>query len=170
MHYFPRLFKNVPEVEWRGAIHNHLSELGTRLGDVRITYGYSPAHRLDPDRTLRILEKECQNPERVREMFYLAREYYYRGYMDKSLLMFGKYVQKSVFLAEKAEAFLTMSKIYWDLKMGEDAKDACLQAIKINPHFKEAVTFMSQIVWPKHQAQWIRMAETASNEEVLFVR
>lgn len=171
MHNFPRLFKNVPEVFWNGAIHNHLSELGSEIGDARITYGYSPAHLKDPNRTMRILEKEAlNNPEKVRETFYLGREYYYRGQYDKALQMFGRYVQRSQFLAEKAEAFLTMARIYWSLKMGEDARDACLQAIKINPNFKEAVLFMSTIVWPHHAVQWLKMAETADNSEVLFIR
>ncbi len=51
----------------------------------------------------------------------------------------GKYVQRSEFLAEKADAFLIMSRCYWLMKMGDDARDACVQALIINPHFREAV-------------------------------
>lgn len=178
-HYFPRLFKRDPKVFWCGAIHNHLSVLGDRLGDVKITYGYSPAHKLDPDRAMRILEKEVKaNPEAVREMFYLGREYFYRNRFEECLLITGKYVQKSVFLAEKAEAFLMMARAYWALKMAEDARDACLQALKINSHFKEAILFFAVLAgegtgnegWERNAKQWRKMSETADNQGVLFVR
>lgn len=170
-HFFPRLFKNWPQVWWEGAVHNHLSVIGERIGNVRITFGYSPAHHLDPDRAFRILSKEVSKREdAVRETFYLGREYWYRGELDKCIIEMGKYVQKSNYLAEKADAFLIMSRCYWQLKMGDDARDACAQAIIINPHFREAVDFMSTIVWPKHASQWLRMAETADNSDVLFKR
>lgn len=169
-HFFPRLFKRDPRVFWVGNIHNHLSVLGVPCGNVRITYGYSPAHQKDPDRALRILEKDAKDPTKVREMFYLGREYFYRGRIEEVLPVLGQYVQKSVYLPEKADAFLIMARCYWGLKMGEDARDACLQAIKINPNFKEAVIFMSEIVWPKHSTQWLNMAATADNSEVLFKR
>ena len=54
----PRLYKRCPEVYWVGAIHNHLS-IGTKVdSDLRVRYGYSEAHKKDPDRSLRILKKE----------------------------------------------------------------------------------------------------------------
>ena len=141
---FPRLFKNIPEAYWNGNIHNHLSILGTHLGDVRITHGYSPAHNLDPDRAFRILKKEVETrPDAIREMFYLGREYFYRKDYENTVVLMGKYVQRSNHLAEKAEAFLIMSRSYWNMGMAEDARDAILQAIKINAHFKEALVFMA---------------------------
>lgn len=179
MHLFPRLFKRCPEVWWEGHIHNHVSVLGQNHGDVRITYGYSPAHLKDPNRALRILEKVCSdNPEAVREKFYLGREYYYRNWYDKCLLITGQYVQKSQYLPEKAEAFLMMAYCYWNLKMGEDARDACLQAIKLNANFKEALVLMAKLSgegtghkeWEANARQWRNMTSTATNENVLFTR
>ena len=147
-HFFPRLFKRCDQVWWNGAIHNHLSVRGERIGNVRITYGYSPAHHKDPNRAMRILEKECKDPTKIRELYYLGREYYYRKRFEDAVTILGRYVQKSTYLAEKADAFLMMSRCYWALGLGEDARDACLQAIKINSHFKEAILHMSQLVWP----------------------
>lgn len=170
-HFFPRLFKNWPQVWWEGAVHNHLSVIGERLGNVRITFGYSPAHFKDPDRAFRILSKEVESrPDAVRETFYLGREYWYRRQFDKCVIELGKYVQKSRYLAEKADAFLIMGRCYWQMGMGDDARDATVQALIINPNFREACVFMSEIVWPKHADQWKRMAETANNEDVLFKR
>lgn len=170
-HFFPRLFKNYPQVWWEGAIHNHLSVIGERLGNVRITFGYSPAHHKDPDRAFRILSREVETrPDAIRETFYLGREYWYRQDYEKCLIEMGKYVQRSRYLAEKADAFLIMARCYWQLKMGDDARDACAQALIINPNFREACLFMGDLVWPKHSAQWKRMAETADNSDVLFKR
>jgi len=167
---FPRLFKNSPQCWWNGNIHNHLSVLGDSIGDVRITHTYSPAHALDPDRAIRILEKEVAERGEPREMFYLGREYYYRGQYDKTVIVLGKYVQLSKFLSEKADAFLIMARSYWEMHLGDDARDACAQALIINANFKEAILFMATLSWPKNAVQWKRMAETATNEEVLFTR
>jgi len=176
---YPRLFKNVPEVWWEGAIHNHLSVLGEDLGNVKITYGYSPAHTTDPDRAYRILKKEVETrPDAYREMFYLGREQWYRKEYEDCLKTLGKYVQGSRFLSEKAEAFYIMARVYWEMKMGEDGRDACLQALKINPNFREAVLFMATLSgdgkgnekWQKNADQWKKMAETADNTDVLFIR
>jgi glycosyltransferase involved in cell wall biosynthesis len=175
---FPRLFRNTPEIPWVGAAHNYPNVHGENVGDVAIVYGYSPAHRQDPDRTLRILEKECKDPAKVRERFYLGREYFYRQQYEDTVITLGLYVQQSRFLAEKAEAFLIMGRAYWAMKMGEDARDATLQALKINPNFREACMFMATISgegtgnsrWEANARQWAAMGATASNEDVLFVR
>lgn len=177
--WFPRLFLRSPNVWWEGAIHNHLSVMGEDVGAVTITFGYSPAHNQDQFRSLRILEKEvAANPDCGRERFYLGREYFYRGMYDKALPMLGRYVQQSRFLAEKAEAFLTMARAYWELRMPDDARDACVQALIIDPHFKEACQFMATLAgdgtgnprWQRNADQWNRLAATADNQNVLFLR
>jgi glycosyltransferase involved in cell wall biosynthesis len=176
---FPRLFKNDPKVWWSGNIHNHLSVAGERLGNVWITHGYSPAHQLDPDRAFRILKKEVDSrPDAIREMFYLGREYFYRKDYENTVKTLGNYVLRSNYLAEKAEAFLIMSRSYWAMHRAEDARDAILQALKINSNFKEAIIWMSILAgkgtgnskWEANAKQWENMASTADNTEVLFVR
>lgn len=167
---FPRVFKNDPKVWWEGAIHNHLSVIGADMGDVWITYGYSPAHHLDKDRAYRILKKEVEATGNGREMFYLGREHFYRGEFEDCLRVLGQYVQKSKFLSEKAEAFLVMGRTYWELKMADDARDAVAQALIINANFKEALLFMGEMSFENNARQWRKLAETASNEGVLFVR
>ncbi len=64
------------------------------------------------------------------------------------------------------------------MAMGDDARDACAQAVIINPNFKEAVLFMATLsgdgtgndTWQKNADQWINMAKTADNSNVLFKR
>ncbi len=177
--YYPRIFKNTPEVFWVGNIHNHLSKTGIDCGDkVRITHGYSPAHQLDPERSLRILEKDVMTNGGPREMFYLGREYFYRGEHQRAVKMLGQYVQRSRYLAEKADAFLIMSRAYWAMSMPDDARDAVAQALIINSNFKEAILFMAKLAgdgsgnprWEENARQWKMMAKTATNADVLFVR
>ncbi len=170
-HNFPRLFKNVPEVFWVGDVHNHISLPGKKVGDVKITYGYSPAHFQDPDRALRILKKVVDNdPEAVREMFYLGREYWYRQQYEPCIEVLEKYITKDRYLAQKADALLILARCYWATQRGDLARERCMLAIVINPNFKEAILCMSEIVWPRHAEQWRRMAATADNSEVLFRR
>lgn len=170
-HWFPRLFKNVPEVWWEGAVHNHLSVQGNPDETVEIIYGWSPAHSLDPDRSIKIMEKEVSEREdAVRESFYLGREYYYRAKFDECITILGKYVQKSTHLAEKADAFLIMAMAYHQMGRVQDARDACAQALLVNANFQQAALFMASIVDPQHVAPWRKLAEEADNTGVLFVR
>lgn len=169
--YFPRLFKNVPHIFWVGDVHNCLNIGPNRDSEVAITYGSSPAHRLDPDRALRILEKVVkENPENAREMYYLGREYWYKQRYKECTQTLGKYVQIAHWDPEKSDAFLMMARAYSTQGLDDDARDACLQALKINPNFKEAVQFMAAIVPDRHAAQWRRMSETCDNTEILFLR
>lgn len=170
--YYPRLFKNSPNIFWVGAIHNTLNFSATKDSEVVITYEFSPAHALDPDRALRILEKEVKKrgDDAPREMYYLGREYWYKQRWKECTAMLGRYVQIAHWEPEKADAFLIMARAYSTQGQDEDARDACLQAIKINPHFKEALLFMAAIVPDAHADQWHRMAGTANNTNILFQR
>jgi glycosyltransferase involved in cell wall biosynthesis len=175
---FPRLFKNCEQVWWEGAVHNTLSIVGSSIGNVTITVGFSPAHKNDPDRAFRILKKEAAARPTPRILYYLGREYSYRNEYENCVVTLGKYVQVSNFLAEKADAFLVMSQAYWNMKMPNDARDACVQALIINANFKEAILFMARLAgdgagnerWQKNADQWKRMAMTADNSDVLFIR
>ncbi len=176
--YFPRLFKKSDQVWWEGAIHNHISVIGADIGSVEITHGYSPAHLLDRDRAFRILKKEVEATGNAREMFYLGREYWYKKEYDNCLKTLGAYVQKSHYLAEKADAFLIMARCYWQLGMANDARDACAQALICNSNFREAARFMAIISgkgsgnprWEANARQWDRLADSADNNDVLFIR
>lgn len=177
---FPRLFKNLPQVQWTGNVHNHLSVEGGQVGDVRITHRYSPAHNLDPDRAFRILKKEVdtRGDSAVREMFYLAREYYYKNDWDTTISLLKRYVELDRFLAQKAEAYLMLAKAYGYKGDMDNSRLYILQAIAINPNFKEAIEHMVWVSgdglgdekWQKNADQWKKFAELADNDNVLFVR
>jgi glycosyltransferase involved in cell wall biosynthesis len=170
IHYQPRLYKRCPEIYWCGAIHNHLSVVGGMKGNTKVRYAYSPAHAKDPDRALRILKKEVAKGDRIRELYYLAREYWYRKDYITAIYWWDEYLAVSKFLPERADAYLMVARCYWALKKGETARHYCLMALSINSHFREAILLMAEMSWPRNADQWKKMAETADNKSVLFIR
>lgn len=170
---FPRLFRNSPDIFWEKAIHKHLNVPGEgeRVGNVKITYGFSPAHLKDPDRSLRMLERTVElekNP--VRNLYYLGREYYYKQRYQDCVDTLKRYVKVSHWPAEEADAHLIMAQSYVELKLIEESAASILQAIKINPNFKEAVLFMELISHPMNKSQWRRMAMAADNRDLVWSR
>jgi len=171
LHYFPRVFERCPEVFWKGDIHNCLSVSETNKSDITIVYKYSEAHKNDPDRALRILIKTVkENPKIVRETFYLAREYYYRKDYVTAIHWYKDYLTRAYWGPEWAEAWLTLSRCYWNLGKINEAKDACLQAIKINANFREALELMADLSGPKNRLAWLNYSEFANNEDVFMIR
>jgi glycosyltransferase involved in cell wall biosynthesis len=169
-HLSPRLYKK--DVRWKGAIHNFLNFVATKYLDVSVSYDYSPAHKQDPDRALRILQKEVkENRDIPRNLFYLGREYIYRKDYITALYWFERYVDTGkIWAPELAEVYFQMSVCFWFLNRGEDARKTCIKAIMINTNFKEAIEWMAKISWKKNQKRWEEFAKNASNEDVLFVR
>lgn len=171
---FSRLFRNDPEIFWCQPGHKHLNlpGEGEDIGNIEITFGWSPAHRNDPDRTLRILEKAVasEGADACRNLYYLGREYWYKGRYTECTETLSKYVEVSTWPAEKAEALCIMSRAFSTQGLDEEARVSCLLAININPNFKEAVQFMADISNAKNAKQWRRMARTADNNDVLWDR
>ena len=182
-HKSQRLIRNIPEVKWYGAAHNYLGDSSRPLPpkhpsenemvDIKVVYGYSPAHKLDPDRTLRILKKAVEEGAGSREIFYLAREYYYRRDYRTCVKYLEKYLEKPGFRAEIAEVHLMMARCYWSMEgdHGEDARLACMRAIYISPDFKEAFVFMAEMNFEPRKSKWLLYSKLAdSKDDVLFVR
>lgn len=169
--YFPRLFKRCKEVYWCGAIHNYLSITDNNKSDIRIIYSYSNAHDNDPDRALRILKREVKNnPKLIRETFYLAREYWYRKDYITASFWYREYIARAYWEPEWAEGYLMLSRCLWELDKNSEAKDACLQALKINAGYQEAIEFMADLCGKNNRAQWLLYANLAKNENLLTLR
>ena len=170
-HSIPYLYKNVKEIYWKGAAHNYLSVPATKKAWVNICFGHSPTHKKDPDRTLRILLQTVQeDPKLSREKFYLAREYYYRKNWEKAIIWYDQYLHYAYWGPEMADAYLMKARCLWRIQCGHEARNACLQAIKINTNFKEALLFMAEMSGPINRENWLVMAEFADNSNVLFIR
>lgn len=170
VHYLPNLHKRSSDIFWVGNIHNYLNIPSDVVGDISVGYGYSKAHEKDPDRALRILLKEVEKGGKTRELYYLAREYWYRKDYNKAISWWEKYIKVSNFLSEKADAYLYLARCYWALRQGEKARQNCIQALNINANFKEALLFMATLSWEHNAKSWRKYAELATNENVLFIR
>ena len=172
-YHVPRLFRNIPSVHWQGRIHETINTRDYEKLDVSMTYRSSPAHALDPQRNIRILEKAHQDePGNTRAMFYLAREYGYYKNWEKAEEMFEKYLTVATWLPEKADAHFMLAVCYWyDGKgNGEKTRQNCLAAMNINSNFKAPILLIAKASFEKNAAQWRRMAETADNSDTLFAR
>jgi len=162
----------VGDIEWRGVAHNYLSVQGGQvLKDVEIEYGYSPAHKQDPDRTFRILKKYCKsNPACARERYYLAREYWYRKMYNECLAHVDMYRKNATFAMEIADSYLMSAKCKIMQNLNSEAWDYLFKALQINADIREAYVWLSKISGVKNRAHWLRMADTATNNDVLFIR
>lgn len=170
-HVLPRVFRKCSEVQWSGAIHEYLTIVESNPSEIVIRYGHSPAHLGDPDRAFRILKKAvAADPNAIRDVYYLAREYWYRKDYITAVWWYTDYLSRAVWLPEKADAWLMKARCLWLLCRGEEARDCCLQAIKINPQFAEAFRLLAEMSWPKYQKRWLAIADAATNDGVLFVR
>jgi len=179
IHTSQRLFKNIPEIEWKGAAHNYLEYKGKKPikkydSDIKMIYGYSPAHKRDPNRTLRILKKAVEEDNTmVREKFYLAREYFYKKDYKKCIELTKDYLKTAYWKPEIAEAYIMKAKCYWMLggrKNANLAIESCIDAIRINPDFKEAFVLISEMYYSPLKEVWLEHAKACKNTGVLFIR
>lgn len=170
-HKSPRLFKNSKDIFWRGDIHETLSKTGQEDTPIVIKYGYSPAHKNDPDRTLRILNKSLKaDPKLIRERYYLAREYFYREDWERAIKEVDIYLKQAKWLPEKNDAWLMRAKCLAGLEKWEEACDSAWQALKYNANFKEALIFIGNHMDSVNKQRWLSYSELADNRDVLFVR
>lgn len=170
-HHLARLFRNDGSVKWVGRAHETLSPPQENRIDVTITYGYSTAHKLDPDRMLRILQKAVEeHPESARDIYYLGREYWYRKDYEKASELFDKAATLSRWTPEKADAYLYSARCYFQLSKGDTARERCLRAIQTNPDFGEALRFMSDLHFEPWKSKWKHIADHATDKDVLFHR
>jgi glycosyltransferase involved in cell wall biosynthesis len=165
-HALVRVFRRA--YDWVGAVHESVAVPSVEAIDATIYYGHSPAHALDPDVDLRILERlEQPTP---RDLYYLAREYFYRSRWDEAIGTLSRYFTLETWKPERADAYLMAARCYWQSQRGDEARNHCLQALNLNANFREAALFMAEISWPENGAVWRAMAAAANNRDVLFVR
>lgn len=170
-HFFPRIYKRNAGISWKNPIHNLLSpEDGGIAPGVVINYGYSVSHKLDPDRTLRILHAEAERNETSRTCFYLGHTYFERRKYDEALTWLRRCTAKSSWAPERADAYLTMAKILWQQRKGDEARKCCLYSLGNAPDCREALFFMATMSFPEQAKSWRKFAETATNSGILFNR
>lgn len=167
-HWLPKLFRREAGIQYVGNVHEHPNKLAEGDVDAPIVFLYSPNHSKDPDRNLRCLLRD--DTTKPRNQFYLGREYWERRKYPEAIEWLTKYLTSNSWAPEKAEGYLTLARCYWNTQQGDKAREACGKAIVINPDFKEALLFMSQMHYEPNKSKWKKIADQATNQDVLFIR
>ncbi len=84
--------------------------------------------------------------------------------------LFNEYISVATWIPEKADAYVYIARCEFILQHGEKARDACREAIILNPDFKEALLLMAELHFEPWKHKWERLAQAATNEDVLFKR
>lgn len=170
-HNLPRIIRNDGSVSWFGAAHETLTPVQKNVTDVVITYGYSTAHQLDPERMLRILAKVCNSDAATpRDLYYYAREYWYRRDYPQALRLFREYISIATWMPEKTDAMLYEARCLFYLQKGDEAREVMKELVYLNPMFKEALLFMAELHFSPYKEKWEKLAEAADSSDVLFKR
>lgn len=168
-HKLPRIYRKG--IKWEYRVHSNPKVEKSKDSDIKIYASYSPAHKKDPDRALRMLKLQHEElPDDARTLYYLAREYWYRNDFTSAIPLFLAHTEKSRYLPEVADSFVYLARMFWKMQQGDKARTYALEAININSNFKEALLLMAEMSWKHNAKNWIRFAELASNEGVLFNR
>lgn len=170
-YFYPKLIKLNSGVQFVGMDHEapNVNDGGEAVATMIL--GRSVNHTRDEDRSLRIgLKMHAADPDNARTLYYLAREYWYRKDYENAGPLFLACCEKSKFLAERADAYLYLARIYSALKQGDAARAACVDAITINANFREALCFMADLSFEHNAVRWREFAKLANNDRVLFVR
>jgi len=166
-----RLHLNTPEIYWIGAAHNYLNVAPSHQSEIIMYFGYSPAHALDPDRTMRILEKDYKvNPENKRTMYYLALEYIARNRRDDAREILEKYLINAKPTPETADVHLLLARLKYTETSRDESMKHAINALAINPDFKEAYYLIGDLSRDRERMLWHKIAQKASNNGVLFAR
>jgi glycosyltransferase involved in cell wall biosynthesis len=167
-----KIYRNNGKIFYQGMAHEDLNAFGYdhESGILPVIYyGYSVNHAKDPDRYLRILTKQLDaNPKSSRTLFYLSREYFYKKDYGTAINLFREYLKDSKYEKERVEAWFHMAQCYWYSKQGGKAREACYQAVLSNPDHKAVLNFMSEIHNEPWKSKWKRIANNATNKDVMF--
>ena len=188
-----RMFRNRPDIQWVGAAHNlpyvmenrqprRMSEI--QQSTFNIKANFSPNHRVDPDRTLRIMTKELQKGPQVlgqaqytRYLYYVAREHMNRQDVFRVVWFLERYTETAAPTNELADVWFLLASCYVDLghsfndpRITEKGIDACMKSIKYLPMFKAPWAMMHNLVNPSVKPMFEKIFHMANNEGVLFKR
>ncbi len=167
----PRLFKK--ELDWQWVIHETVCPKNRVDSDIVIKYWTSPTHHTDPELDMRILEQEhIKEPNNTRIMYYLGREYFYHKKYEQAKEILEKYIKIWTFFQEVTDALWILANCYrydW-LWNGETSREYLMKVILRNPNFKAWYILLSQqMLDQKKKETWLKFAEIATNEDMLFI-
>lgn len=158
-HQHLRFFKN--NIRYKDAAHTHIPVADFEPTDVVIYHEPSENHIKDPKRTLRILESVKRYTPRLR--YELGREQFGHGQIRKAIKTLELYMKTARPDAQTCDALLYLALSYFKNNQLQKAKLAALNAIGINPEFKEGLIAMATFSEPWAMRAWARYAKAAEN-------
>jgi tetratricopeptide (TPR) repeat protein len=133
---------------------------------MRVDHYQKPGHT--QGYVLPILEYCIVEEDSPRHRFYLGREYYYHGEYEHALTLLHLYLRDATWQPEIQKARVYEAQAYWHSGEGGKAREACLQAVLLNPDDSEALRLMSELYFEPWKSKWARIAGNATNQDVLF--
>jgi len=202
-----RVFRNDPNIRYIYPFHNQLSYSGNTgvmrqrsyQSRFKIDSGYSAAHNIDPDRTLRMINHHLKDhPEDPRSLYYQGREFLSRmlrtkdeekmEWLDKTIDSFEKMDRSAFFEVwtnEYADGLFVLSNCYiekmaikQDISLWYPAVACSVKAVMILPTFQAPMLLLAQLMAKtpvgfvhRHGVKfWSECAKRATNEDVAFIR
>ena len=162
-----KLFRrSVTRVE--GRTHGALLPAGriVTTDRMRIDHWQAPGH--SQGYVLPILEYSAAVDDDSRTRFYLAREYLYRAEWDRALTLLRRYLADARWLPEIQKARVYEARALWHVQRGDEAREAAMQAVLLNPDDREALSLMAEVYFEPWRSKWAAMAARATNADVLF--
>lgn len=169
--WFRRVFKT--KYKWLGRVHEYLDAPAGVAVEAKIYHHRGPWHDkpTDPNGIISALKEEiAENPDNPRWYYFLGREYFTTKQWEQAVEWLKKRAYMDGYVPETADACLLLAEAYAMLDQLDEARQYCVMAVLINPNFKEAILFLSELAWDNHKPQWNRMAATADNSDVLCIR
>jgi glycosyltransferase involved in cell wall biosynthesis len=171
----PRVFRNKKCVKWVGRIHEIPMGKDGRLSgedsDATIIFTTSPAHQLDPDRNVRLLQAELvDNPENTRARYYLGLEWMYRSKWKEAIETFDEYLKRASWNAEIVDALYQKSRALWWSGDCNNGKIVAANCVFMNPNFKGGIRNLASMYPEKDASVILEMLNKADDSDTLFKR
>lgn len=151
-----------------GRTHTTILPVGriVRTSDMRVDHWQGPGH--SQGYVLPIMEYSAAVDDDQRTRFYLGREYLYRGQYRHALVLLRRYLADATWMPEIQKARLYEARSLWNLGRGDKARAAALQAVLLNPDDSQALRLMAEYHFEPWHTKWARIAERATNADVLY--
>ena len=165
-----RMFSHTPSSPpnfiWEGVAHETLVQTNTSTYQTLSWSDWILIHNRNKNidwknktrRNIDMLEKAVkENPNNTRTLFYLAREYKDYGDIEKSIVNFMKYINKSNFTLEKYQALLDLAGLFQLQDDYHSAEMSLRQAMDLMPEIGFASNSMGDLYMKQNKPEIARM-------------
>jgi glycosyltransferase involved in cell wall biosynthesis len=151
-----------------GRTHGAILPAGriVRTDKMRVDHWQAPGH--SQGYVLPIMEYSAAVDDDSRTRFYLGREYFYQGKWDHALTLLLRYLKDATFQPEIQKARVYQARCLWNLGRGDEAREAALQAVLLNPDDPQALNLMADFYFEPWSSKWRNIAARATSTDLLY--